>query len=117
MFNTYLYILDKKVIIIYVNLKQKRNEKWKPIEIGAIIISPTRELAIQINEILQKFLDNIPDLKQVLLVGGTTIAEDADRLKAGANIIVATPGRLEDMLSNCKSINLTAYVKSLVTNI
>ncbi|XP_060817298.1 probable ATP-dependent RNA helicase DDX55 homolog isoform X3 [Bombus pascuorum] len=100
-------------LVPLLEILQKRNEKWKPIEIGAIIISPTRELAIQINEVLQKFLDHIPDLKQVLLVGGTTIAEDADRLKAGANIIVATPGRLEDMLSNCKSINLTAYVKSL----
>nr|XP_012136631.1 PREDICTED: probable ATP-dependent RNA helicase DDX55 homolog isoform X2 [Megachile rotundata] len=82
-------------------------------EIGAIIISPTRELAVQINEVLQQFLNNIPNLKEVLLVGGTTITEDIDNFKAGANIIVATPGRLEDILSNCKSINLAACVKSL----
>lgn len=53
-------------------------------------------------------------LKQVILVGGTTINEDIEKLKAGANIIIATPGRLEDMLSNCKSINLTKCLKSLV---
>lgn len=97
-----------------MHVKQKRKEKWKPTEIGAIIISPTRELAVQINEVLQKFLNNMPHLKQVLLVGGTTIAEDADKLKTAVNIIVATPGRLEDILSNCKSINLAARVKSLV---
>ncbi|XP_016920140.1 probable ATP-dependent RNA helicase DDX55 homolog [Apis cerana] len=100
-------------LVPLLEILQKRKEKWKPTEIGGIIISPTRELAIQINEVLQKFLNNIPNLKQILLVGGTTIAEDADRLKAGANIIVATPGRLEDILSNCKIINLAGYVKSL----
>ncbi|XP_029031914.2 probable ATP-dependent RNA helicase DDX55 homolog [Osmia bicornis bicornis] len=100
-------------LIPLLEILQKRKEKWKPTEIGAVIISPTRELAVQINEVLQKFLNNIPHLKQVLLVGGATVAEDIDKLKAGANIIVATPGRLEDILSNCKSINLGVYVKSL----
>lgn len=100
-------------IVPLLEILQKRKEKWKPTEIGAIIISPTRELAVQINEVLQKFLNNMPHLKQVLLVGGTTIAEDADKLKTAVNIIVATPGRLEDILSNCKSINLAARVKSL----
>lgn len=100
-------------LVPLLEILQKRNEKWKPTEIGAIIISPTRELAVQISEILQKFLNNIPGLKQVLLVGGTTIAIDANKIQAGTNIIVATPGRLEDMLCNCKSINLIACVKSL----
>ncbi|XP_003701478.2 ATP-dependent RNA helicase DDX55 [Megachile rotundata] len=100
-------------LVPLLEILQKREEKWKPMEIGAIIISPTRELAVQINEVLQQFLNNIPNLKQVLLVGGTTITEDIDNFKAGANIIVATPGRLEDILSNCKSINLAACVKSL----
>ncbi|XP_011150311.1 probable ATP-dependent RNA helicase DDX55 homolog isoform X2 [Harpegnathos saltator] len=82
-------------------------------EIGAIIISPTRELATQISEILEKFLKRIPLLKQVLLVGGVTLQEDAEKLKKGVNIIVATPGRLEDILSNCTSIRLSSCVKSL----
>lgn len=83
-------------------------------EIGAIIISPTRELATQISEILGKFLEKIPSLKQVLLVGGVTLKEDAENLNRGVNIIVATPGRLEDILSNCNSINLSLCIKSLV---
>ncbi|CAK9819765.1 Probable ATP-dependent RNA helicase DDX55 homolog [Anthophora plagiata] len=100
-------------LVPLLEILQKRKEKWKPTEVGAIIISPTRELAVQINEVLQRFLDNIPDLKQVLLVGGTTTTEDAEKLKAGANIIVATPGRLEDIFSNSKSINMAMRVKSL----
>lgn len=55
-------------------------------------------------------------MKQTLLVGGTTVKEDVARLKEGANIIIATPGRLEDLLTNCKSINLAGGVKSLVTH-
>lgn len=85
-------------------------------ETGAIIISPTRELATQISEILEKFLEKIPSLKQVLLVGGVTVKEDAENLKRGVNIIVATPGRLEDILSNCSFINLSLCIKSLVIN-
>lgn len=80
-------------------------------EVGAIIISPTRELATQISEILEEFLKKI-SLKQVLLVGGVTLNEDIERLKKGVNIIVGTPGRLQDILSNHNSVNLN--IKSLV---
>lgn len=83
-------------------------------EVGAIVISPTRELATQISEILGQFLEKIPSLRQVLLVGGVTLKEDAENLKKGANIIVATPGRLEDILSNRNSINFNLCVKALV---
>lgn len=86
-------------------------------EVGAIIVSPTRELATQISEILGEFLKEIPSLKQVLLVGGVTLKKDAEKIKKGANIIVATPGRLEDILSNSNSINLSLCVKSLVCSL
>lgn len=100
-------------LVPLLEILQKRPDKWKTIEVGAIIISPTRELATQISEILEKFLEKIPSLKQVLLVGGVTLKEDAENLKKGVNIIVATPGRLEDILSNCSSINLNLCIKSL----
>ncbi|XP_032673412.1 probable ATP-dependent RNA helicase DDX55 homolog [Odontomachus brunneus] len=98
-------------LVPLLEILQKRPEKWKTMEVGAIVISPTRELATQISEILGEFLKRIPSLKQVLLVGGVTLQEDAEKLKKGVNIIVATPGRLEDILSNCTSIHLC--VKSL----
>ncbi|KAG8039021.1 hypothetical protein G9C98_003328 [Cotesia typhae] len=100
-------------LIPLLEILQKRNEEWKTTEIGGIIISPTRELATQISEVLDKFLINIPKLKQILLVGGTTVKEDAIKLKKGAHIIIATPGRLEDIFSNCKDVDLGKAVKSL----
>ncbi|KYN03543.1 PREDICTED: probable ATP-dependent RNA helicase DDX55 homolog [Cyphomyrmex costatus] len=98
-------------LIPLLEILQKRNEKWKTMEVGAIIVSPTKELALQISEILEKFLKTIPLLKQVLLVGGVTLQKDTENLKKGANIIVATPGRLKDILSN--HINLGLNIKSL----
>ncbi|XP_077278134.1 putative ATP-dependent RNA helicase DDX55 homolog [Temnothorax americanus] len=100
-------------LIPLLEILQKRTEKWKTMEVGAIVVSPTRELATQISEILIEFLEKIPSLTQVLLVGGVTLEKDAEKLKKGANIIVATPGRLEDILSNRNSINLNLCVKSL----
>ncbi|KAI4482669.1 hypothetical protein M0804_008522 [Polistes exclamans] len=100
-------------LIPLLEILQRRPDKWKSTEIGAVIITPTRELAVQISEVLANFLNKLLLLKQVILVGGTTINEDIEKLKDGANIIVATPGRLEDMLSNCKSINLAKRLKSL----
>ncbi|XP_011307517.1 probable ATP-dependent RNA helicase DDX55 homolog [Fopius arisanus] len=99
-------------LIPLLDLLQRREDQWKKIEIGGIVISPTRELATQISEILEKFLVKTT-LKQVLLVGGTTLKEDIASLKKGVNIIVATPGRLDDVLTNCKDVNLVASVKSL----
>ncbi|XP_012228216.1 probable ATP-dependent RNA helicase DDX55 homolog [Linepithema humile] len=100
-------------LIPLLEILQRRSEKWKTMEIGAIIISPTRELASQISKILDTFLENIPSLKQVLLVGGGPRERDVEKLKRGVNIIVSTPGRLEDIFSNCSSINLGFCVKSL----
>ncbi|KAL0122430.1 hypothetical protein PUN28_007271 [Cardiocondyla obscurior] len=92
---------------------QKRPGKWKATEVGAIVVSPTRELAMQISEILEKFLKEISSLRQILLVGGVSLNKDMENLKKGANIIIATPGRLEDILSNHSSINFDLCVKSL----
>lgn len=85
-------------------------------EIGGIIITPIRELALQCSQILDIFLKRIPSLRQVLLVGGTNNPrEDEENLLKGVNIIVATPGRLEDLLTSCKDLNLAKCMKNLVS--
>lgn len=61
-------------------LLQKRNEKWKKFEVGAVIISPTRELAKQIFNVLDKFFSKFPNLSQVLLVGGNVVREHLQHL-------------------------------------
>lgn len=57
------------------------------------------------------------DLKQILLVGGNSVEEDVKNIKdKGGNIIVCTPGRLEDLLTRKKDLNLAKALKSLVRN-
>ncbi|XP_068623844.1 probable ATP-dependent RNA helicase pitchoune isoform X1 [Battus philenor] len=67
--------------------------------VGCIIISPTRELALQTNEVLQKLLSEI-DLSHQLITGGEKKCKETISLQKGVNIIVSTPGRLLDHLQN-----------------
>ncbi|KAJ9589586.1 hypothetical protein L9F63_017171 [Diploptera punctata] len=101
-------------LIPLLELLQNRNEKLKQHEVGGIIISPTRELATQTSQVLEHFLHHVDGLTQMLLVGGNSVASDIEKFKReGANIIIATPGRLEDLLTRKGDINLPAAVKSL----
>lgn len=102
-------------LIPIIDRLQKREEAWKKHEIGAIILTPTRELAIQIEEVLQTFLKYLPHFNSLILIGGTSVQADVEKFyKNGGHIIVATPGRLEDILSRKNSlINMANFVKSL----
>lgn len=101
-------------LIPALELMLKRERPWGRNEVGAVIISPTRELAQQISDVLACFLKRIK-YTQLLLVGGTPVESDLKKFNSdGANIIIATPGRFEDLLINQKSINLPGALKSLV---
>ncbi|CAL1266357.1 unnamed protein product [Larinioides sclopetarius] len=64
----------------------------------AIIMTPTRELAMQITKECKKFTKGL-SLRVVCVYGGTGISEQIAELKRGAEIIVCTPGRMIDMLA------------------
>ena len=66
----------------------------------AIIIEPSRELADQTFTQLQKFRKHLeaPVVKELLVVGGVNVKEQMSALSAGVDIVVATPGRLEDLI-------------------
>ena len=64
----------------------------------AIILTPTRELCLQIGKECRKFVKAI-DSRAVCVYGGTGISEQIAELKRGAEIIVCTPGRMIDMLA------------------
>lgn len=66
----------------------------------AIIIEPSRELAEQTFNQITKFKKYLKDpvIKEMLLVGGQNLREQMAALRVGVDIIVATPGRLEDMI-------------------
>lgn len=73
--------------------------------IQALVLSPTRELCVQIANDLKKFAKYMPSTKVVSVYGGVSIDNQIRELKRGADIVVATPGRLVDMLDR-KALNL-----------
>ena len=78
----------------------------------AVILAPTRELAQQIAGDLQDLTHFLPDVRTVCVYGGADMQKQANRLKKGCQIVVATPGRLMDHMRH-KSIDVSA-VTSIV---
>ena len=81
-------------------------------ETQALIMAPTRELAIQIIGVLDKMSTFIEGLKTKLLIGGTPMDKDISDIEKKPQIIVGTPGRVHDMLRRRK-IN-TKFIKLLI---
>ena len=63
-----------------------------------LILSPTRELCLQITNELKQYGKYLPGLNVVAIYGGASISEQANRIKKGAQVVVATPGRMKDMI-------------------
>ncbi len=72
----------------------------------ALILAPTRELAIQIHESLRSYGRHLP-LRHAVIVGGVTQSRQVDLLRRGVDVLVATPGRLLDLMSQ-KHVRLGA---------
>lgn len=75
-----------------------------------LIICPSRELARQTFEVIEQFLIPLkeagyPELRPLLCIGGVDMRSQLDIVKKGVHIVVATPGRLKDMLAK-KKMNL-----------
>ena len=77
-------------IPLILGLDQSRNYPQ------AVVMAPTRELAQQITEDLQDLAHFYPDIRVVTVYGGANIQKQIEKLKKGAQIVVATPGRLQD---------------------
>ncbi len=69
-----------------------------PKPIKALILTPTRELAIQIEESFKAYGRNLP-LKHLVIFGGVGQKSQTDSLHRGVDILVATPGRLLDLMN------------------
>ena len=67
-----------------------------------LIMSPTRELSIQIHSVLKSIGSYIEGLKTHLLVGGTPIDKDISALRENPHIVVGCPGRIHDMIRRGK---------------
>lgn len=71
-----------------------------------LILSPTRELCLQIANELKNYSKYTKGLNVVAIYGGASITEQAREVKRGAQIIVATPGRMQDMV-NREMVDIT----------
>nr|XP_037291844.1 ATP-dependent RNA helicase DDX55-like isoform X1 [Rhipicephalus microplus] len=102
-------------LIPLLEMLLKRDEPLTKYAVGAIVISPTRELATQIYNVLEHFLQFLPQFTGQLLTGGSNPINDVKTFKEnGANIIVATPGRMVDMFERTdESFSFAACVKSM----
>ncbi len=79
-------------------LSTKKNEEKGARRIKALIVTPTRELAIQIGESFASYGRNL-NLKHTVIFGGVPQNSQANAVRAGVDILVATPGRLLDLVS------------------
>jgi len=79
----------------------------KPEDPRALILAPTRELAIQIHKDAVKFASDL-GLKFALVYGGVDYDKQRALLQAGADVIIATPGRLIDYVKQHKVVSLHA---------
>ncbi len=68
----------------------------------ALILSPTRELCLQIADDLNSFAKYIPGMHVIPVYGGASIVTQMNELRHGAQVIVATPGRLIDLMERGK---------------
>ncbi len=94
-------------------------ERWissqrdRPRSVAALILVPTRELAAQVREVVQQCSAHLPErIKVVSAVGGVSINPQMMALRGGADVIVATPGRLLDLVDK-NAVKLSS-VKALV---
>jgi ATP-dependent RNA helicase DeaD len=72
----------------------------------ALVLAPTRELGLQIVSDLENFSESFKRLNIVAVYGGASISEQIRKVKRGAQVIVATPGRLIDLIGR-KAVNLS----------
>ncbi|MCB0333409.1 MAG: DEAD/DEAH box helicase, partial [Bdellovibrionales bacterium] len=77
-----------------------------------LVLTPTRELAIQVSEAFQTYARNLDGFRVVPIYGGQSMSHQLNHLKRGAHVVVGTPGRLMDHLRR-KSLHLDS-IKALV---
>lgn len=75
-------------------------------EVQAIVLTPTRELCIQVTQAMRSYAEHL-DINIVAVFGGAPIRSQQSQLRAGAHVVVATVGRIMDLISR-HSLVLTA---------
>ena len=80
-----------------IPLLQRLSQSGSRHGIRGLVLVPTRELAIQVSENLVQYGKNLA-LRSVLVYGGVSSVNQVREIKRGADIVIATPGRLQDLI-------------------
>jgi ATP-dependent RNA helicase DeaD len=76
----------------------------------AIVLTPTRELCIQVTQALRSYAEHL-DVNVVAVFGGTSVRDQAARVRYGAHVVVATVGRMKDLVQRgALNLNAARYV-------
>ncbi len=76
----------------------QENKRFEPEQnVKAVVMVPTRELALQIEEVFNE-LGKYTDVETISLIGGVDIEPQVEKLKAGVDVLIATPGRIQDLV-------------------
>ncbi|OQR83125.1 DEAD/DEAH box RNA helicase [Achlya hypogyna] len=96
-----------KTAAFLIPMLEKLKEHSKKIGVRALILSPTRELAVQTIK-FAKSLAKFTDIKCGLIVGGDSLEQQFELLGTNPDVLVATPGRLMHLLQEIPEFNLSA---------
>ena len=86
--------------MVEILARASKEQSFRKHHVGAVVVSPTRELARQIFDVAAPFMATLPNMAPpMLLVGGTDVNEDVRAFAAaGAAALIGTPGRLDDLM-------------------
>lgn len=94
-----MYLLLKFVTCFFVNFSFLQ-------QVMGVIISPTRELSSQIFKVAEPFISTLPNVRSMLLVGGGEVKADMHKIEEeGVNLLIGTPGRLNDIMERMDSLD------------
>jgi len=101
-------------VLPIVEILGRMDEKLNKHQVGAIIVSPTRELAKQIFDVAAPYLQEVCAAPPMLLVGGSDPSVDVLSFREnGATVLIGTPGRLHDIMERSKEMQ-TKCVEVLI---
>lgn len=100
--------------LLPVLMRALQSESASPSCPACLILTPTRELAIQIEEQAKELMRGLPNMRTALLVGGMPLPPQLHRLKHNIKIVIGTPGRLLEILKQ-KAVQLD-HVRTVVVD-
>ncbi len=80
-----------------ISMLQENKHREPEQNVKAVVMVPTRELAIQIEEVFKE-LGKYTEVETISLIGGVDIEPQVQKLKEGVDVLIATPGRIQDLV-------------------